>query len=258
MLLPRPIRWITICYPFLLSTLFISELCTGVIPAQAQAGRALEAKKVLILHSFEGNVPVTLETDQGLLTTLESGGIPRLNQFFESLDLRRNPGAEHRRLLVDQMRKRYSHRKLNMIITMYPEALKFVLKDCRDIFPHVPILALYLPERMELPKTDRRIIRHSAPVDIIGTFEIARKLVPKARRVYIISGSHEVDKSFEDQARRELKKWKGELEFYLSSMPFDDILTALSTAPPSTIILLLVYSHDIAGKGYTPRTWPSG
>ena len=64
-------------------------------------------------------------------------------------------------------------------------------------------------------KRTARIIGHSAPYDIIGTFEIARKLVPKAKHVYILSGSHEVDKSFEDQARRELKKWQGELEFLL-------------------------------------------
>ena len=248
MLLPRPTKWTTIYFPILIFILFTSELCTGVVPAWAQAERALETKKVLILHSFEGNVPIPLETDQGLLTTLESGGIPRLNQFFESLDLRRNPGPEYRRLLVEQMRKQYSHRKLDMIITMYPEALEFVLRDCRDIFPHVPILALYLPEEMELPKTDRRIIGHSAPFDIIGTFGIARKLVPQAKRVYIVSGSHEVDKSFEEQARRELIKWEGELEFFLSSIPFNDILTALSTTPPDTIVLLLMYTHQLHKK----------
>ena len=59
------------------------------------------------------------------------------------------------------MRMRYGHRKLDMIITMYPEALEFVLKDCRDILPDVPILALYLPQGFELPKTDRRIIGHT-------------------------------------------------------------------------------------------------
>ena len=37
---------------------------------------------------------------------------------------------------------RYGDRKLDMIITVYAEALEFVLKDCRDILPDVPILAL--------------------------------------------------------------------------------------------------------------------
>ena len=42
----------------------------GPAHAQTQAQRALEAKKILILHSFESTVPVVLETDKGLLTTL--------------------------------------------------------------------------------------------------------------------------------------------------------------------------------------------
>jgi ABC-type uncharacterized transport system substrate-binding protein len=129
-----------------------------------------------------------------------------MNQFSEALELRRNPGPEHRKLLVEQMRMRYGHRKLDMIITMYPEAVEFVLKDCVDVLPDIPILALYLPQGFELPKTERRIIGHSASPDIGGTLEIALKLVPGAKRVYIVSGAHEVDRRVEAQARRISKK----------------------------------------------------
>ena len=63
-----------------------------------------------------------------------------------------------------------------------------MLNECRYIFPDVPILALYLPEGFRLPKTNRHIIGHSAETDILGTFEIALKLVPGAKRVYVVSG----------------------------------------------------------------------
>ena len=220
--------------------------------AQGQPQTDLETKNILVLHAFEANAPVFVGTDRGLLKTLESGGISRLNQIFESLDLRRNPCPEHRRLLVEQMRMRYSHRKIDMIVTMYPEALEFVLKDCRDIFPDVPILALYLPEGFGFPKTDRRIIGHSVTFDILGTFEIALKLVPGAKRVYVVSGAHEVDKMIEDRARRDLKRWETRLEFhYLSRMSFEDMLATISNAPPDSIILALVLAQDITGKSYT-------
>jgi len=150
------------------------------------------------------------------------------------------------------MRLRYSQRKLDMIITMYPEALEFVLEDCRDIFPDVPILALYLPQGFELPKTNRRLIGHSALLDIVGTLDTALNLLPRARRVYVVSGTHEVDKMVENQARGDFKKWEGRLEFrYLSGMAFEEVLAALSTAFPDTIILLLVYTKDTSGRSYT-------
>jgi len=224
----------------------------GVAHAQGQPQTDLETKTILVLHAFEANVPVFVETDKGLSTTLESNGISGLNQFFESLNLRRNPSPEYRKLLVEQMRMQYGRRKLDVIVTMWPEALEFVLKDCRDIFPDVPILALYLPEGFGLPKTNRRIIEHSTKTDILGTFEIALKLVPGAKRVYVVSGIHEVDKMIENRARRELNRWETRLEFhYLSQMSFEDMLATISTAPPDSIILALVLAQDITGTSFT-------
>jgi PAS domain S-box-containing protein len=221
-------------------------------PAQAQPQVDLTGKNVLVLHSDEGNAPVFVGTDKGLLTTLQSGGISKLNQFSESLKLVRHPGLEHRKLLAEQMRMRYGHRKPDVIITMYPEALEFVLKDCRGVFPDVPILALYLPPTFRMSETDRRIIRHFVKPDIIGTLEIALKLVPGAKRVYVVSGVHEVDKMVEDQTRRDLKKREGQLEFlYLSHMPFEDILATLSSVPPRSIILALAISKDVTGAIHT-------
>jgi signal transduction histidine kinase len=220
--------------------------------AQAQPQATLAGKNILVLHSHEANAPVFLRTDSGLSTTLQSGGVSSLNQFFESLNLRRNPGSDYRKLLVEKMRMQYSYRKPDLIISMYPEALEFVLRDCRDIFPDVPILALYLPRSFESPKTDRRIIGHSATFDILGTFEIALNLVPGAKRVYVVSGIYEIDRGIEDQARRDLKKWETRLEFlYLSHMSFEDILATISSVPPRSIILLLVLGQDVKGTKYT-------
>jgi len=224
----------------------------GSCLAQSPPPADLSGKHVLILHAHEANAPIFLGTDKGVLNTLQAGGIPSLNQYFESLDLRRNPGPEHRKQLVEQMRMRYGHRKLDMIVTMYPEALDFVLEDCRDVLPEVPILALYLPEGAELPKADRTIIGHSPALDIPGTLEIALKLVPRAKRVYVVSGDHEVDRGIEDRARRDLKKWESRLEFlHMSHMPFEEILAAISGASLDSVILLLAFSQDATGKSYT-------
>ena len=248
----RLYRWMTACNSLYIVILLINGPFAGVTHAQVQFQTGLETKNVLVLHAFEANVPVFVGTDKGLSTTLESNGISGLNQFFESLDLRRNPSPEYRKLLIEKMRMQYGRSKLSVIVTMWPEALEFVLKDCRDIFPDVLILALYLPEGFRLPKTNRRIIGHSTKTDILGTFEIALKLVPGAKRVYVVSGIHEVDKKIEDRARRELNRWETRLEFhYLSQMSFEDMLATISTAPSDSIILALVLAQDISGKSFT-------
>ena len=114
----RPSRWMKLGYSLCFFILLGNSPCTGVSYAQTQSQTDLETKNILVLHSFEANVPVFVGTDKGLSTTLESGGISGLNQFFESLDLRRNPSPEYRKLLVEQMRMQYGRRKLDVIVTM--------------------------------------------------------------------------------------------------------------------------------------------
>ena len=223
------------------------------LPALAQTKPQVDltGKNVLILHTLESSTPLSLETNRGLLDTLRIGGIPGANLFFESMDLRRNPGPELRKLLVEQMRLKWSHRKADMVITVYPEALEFVLNDCRDVFPHVPIIALHLPQDFMMAETGRRIIGHFPTYDITGTIDNALKLVPGTKRVYVVSGAHKVDKWLEDQARLASKKWERVEFLYLSHMTIEDILATVSKAPPGSVILYLALTQDVAGKSHT-------
>jgi PAS domain S-box-containing protein len=242
-------------YSFCIFLLLAFRPGAGLAVAQTQAMVDLTGKNVLVIHPGEANVPIFLKTDKGLSTTLESGGISDLNQFFESLNLRLNPGLEYRKALVEKLRLQYSHRKVGVIITMYPEALEFVLRDCGDIFPGVPIMALYLQKSLALSDANRTIVEHTAALDITGTLEIALSLVPGVKRVYVVSGVHEVDRQIEEQARRDLKKWKTRLQFqFLSHMPFEDMLATVSNVPPDSILLLLVLVQDVKGARYTTPT----
>ena len=225
-------------------------------PAYAQPKHrvALAEKNVLILHAFQSSLPANVKTDQGITSSLRSGGVDVKNQFFEYLDLARNPGPEHRKVLAELMRSRYSQQRIDLIITQYPEALQFLLNEGRTVFPEAPILALYLFSRTELPKTGRLIIQHFTNLDMIGTLESARKLVPGAKRVYVVGGVSSMDRTLENQARLGFKKWEGQLDFrYLSDMSFEDMLSEVSSAPPGTIVLFIALLADVTGKTYIPR-----
>ena len=226
------------------------------LPALAQTKPQvdLSGKNVLVLHALEANMPLNVRTDRAIMAALEAGKIGMRNQFFEYLDLQRNPGPEHRKSLAEMMHLRYGKRKIDVIITLYPEALEFLLKDCREIFPDAPIVALYMAPGFELPKTGHRIIQHVFRTDMKGTLEIALKLVPKAKRVYVVGGVHALDKKNEAQARQDFKKWEGQLEFrYLSDTSLEEMLATVSSAPPETIIFYMAMTGDITGKTYNPR-----
>ena len=242
--------------PHIFFILLICGLLSGPVPthAQTEPQNALAGKNVLILHALESNVPIFELTDRGLRKALDSGGVSIRNQFFEYLDLARNPGPEYRELLADLMRLRYGHRKIDLVITLYPEALLFAVKEGRAIFAKAPIVALYLPLGFEQPESDRRIIRQFVTPDVKGTLEIAINLVPGAKRVYVVSGANEVDRSMENRARKVFKEWEGRLDFrYLSDLPLEDILATVSSAPPETMVFSMGFATDVTGKNYTTR-----
>jgi signal transduction histidine kinase len=241
----------------LLSPILAILLILGLgLPAFAQTKPQvdLRGKNVLVLHALEANMPLNVRTDRAIIAALEAGGIGMRNQFFEYLDLQRNPGPEHRKRLVEMMHLRYGKRNIDVIITLYPEALKFLLKDCREIFPDAPIVALFMAPGFELPKTGHHIIQHVFRCDMKGTLEIALKLVPKAKRVYVVGGVHSLDKKNEAHAREDFKKWEGQLTFrYLSDTSLEEMLATVSSAPPETIIFYMAMTGDITGKTYNPR-----
>ena len=215
----------------------IWELSLSQAPARTQPRTvALTGQEnILVLHTFQSNFPAYVKTDQGITSSLRSGGVDLEHQFFEYLDLTRNPSHAHRKVLAELMRSRYGRRKIDMIITQSTEALQFLLNEGRTVFPEVPILALYMHPRIELPKTGRLIIQHSSTIDMIGTVESALRLVPGAKRVYVVGGVSPVDRVFENQARKDFKRWEGQLDFrYLSDMSFEDMLSEVSSAPPGS------------------------
>ncbi len=222
--------------------------------AQAQPPSLPAEKNILILHALEANMPLNVRTDRAIQAALEADGIGLRNQFYEFLDLQRNPGVKHRQSLTETMRLRYGGRKIDAIITLYPEALQFALDEGRTLFPDAPIVALYMFPGYEPPKTGRRIIQHVLRHDMTGTLEGALALVPGAKRVYVVSGVHPLDKKNETQARQDLRKWEGQLDFrYLSDLSLEDLLAEVASAPPEAIILYLAMTGDITGKTYNPR-----
>jgi len=188
------------------------------------------------------------------MEVFESGGISIRNQFYENLDFGRNPDPEHRKKVTELLRQRYSNRQVDLIVTTYAGALKFALNEGRTIFPKAPIIALYLAPGMEIPESNRVIIRHSTAVDPSRTLESALKLLPKTKQVYVVSGVHINDKRLENLVRQEFKKWEGRLEFfYLSDLPMEKILATVSSLPANSIVLLPSLQTDVLGTVFTTR-----
>ena len=120
MLAVRENRWMTFCFSLFFIGLVAYGPMVGLARSQNQFQNPLQHKHVLILNAFESNIPAFQNTNRGLSAALQIGGIGVRNQFYEHLDLVRNPGPESRKLLVKLMDRRYRKRQVDFIITLYP------------------------------------------------------------------------------------------------------------------------------------------
>jgi PAS domain S-box-containing protein len=247
-------RWIALFGLLFTIILVIYGPMVNLVRSQNQIENALQHKSVLVLHAHESMAPIFEKTDSALSAALQCGGIVIRNQFYEFLDLRRNPGTEHRRHLAESLRLRYGQRKIDVIITMYPEALQFLLNEGRTIIPEAPILALYLPIGFELPATSHRVIPQFIIPDLSGTLDIALTMLPKSKHLYVVSGAHTIDRWLENRARQDFKQWEDRLDIrYLSNLTLEEILVMVSRAPPDSIVFATTFANDANGKIYTMK-----
>lgn len=232
--------------------LSVNDPHANLAHAEGRPPNPLENANILILNAYESNVPAFEKADRGLSAALQAGGIGTRNQFYEHLDIVRNPGPENRRLLVELLHRRYDRRKIDFIVTIYPEALQFLLSEGQEIFSDAPVLALLLPKGFVPQETNRRIIPHLVIPDLKETLGIAMKLVPRAKGVYVVGGTHPIDTWLENMARQDFKPWEERLEIrYLSHLPLEEILAAVSGAPQESIVLITSFGKDSAGSYYT-------
>jgi two-component system sensor histidine kinase/response regulator len=241
-----------LCRPLLVLLVLAVDPGAGLALSGAQGPDRMQNRNVLILNALESNVPAFLETNEGLSAALQAVGIDSLHQFYENLDIRRNADPGYRKFLSELLRRRYGSRRIDFVVTIYPEALKILIEEGPELFPDTPILALYLPEGFKLPLTDRRVIPHFVIPDLRRTLDLALKLVPTVKKVYVVSGVLGIDKWLEGLARRDFQPYQDRLEFhYLSDRPLAEILATVASAPSDSIVYITAIGKDVSGKAHT-------
>jgi len=214
-------------------------------------------KTVVVLYPEQADGRPSNElTDRSIRTIFAAGAPERIQTRNDYLELSRFPGAEGRRLLADFLRKKYAGEKIDLVMTALGPSLQFALEYRDQIFPGVPIVFMAV-DQQEVQKL-------SPPADVIGvpvkldlatTLEIALRLHPKTRRVYVITGSAAFDAYWEGVARRTFSPYEGRVAFvYLSGlgMSMDDLLKQVAVLPEDSIVLYLPVSRDATGKLFVP------
>ena len=132
---------------------------------------------------------------------------PKLIEFYtEEVDPLRFPGA----IFPEQialLKRKYQDKKIDLVIASGREPLDLAAAHRDEIWPGAAILFNGVYDgQLDDWKRPPRTTGITSRLDVAGTLELARKLLPKARKVYFVGGTSAFDRFYIDFARRDLAR----------------------------------------------------
>jgi PAS domain S-box-containing protein len=210
-------------------------------------------KNILVLYSYNNNIPSQQDFTAGLEKARKTVNLPSGNVVHEYLDISLKD-QEERSLLRNLLFKKYAGKHFDLIVTLYDPALDFLLNEGKDLSPDSICLSIFNMVRPGLERFGQKVIQFPLHFDLPGTLEFSLKLFPQTRKVLLVLGTSKTDMAFESRARLELLPWKNKLEFeYTSGISVDEVLRKVAHLLPHTIVISSRIESDITGKVFVPR-----
>jgi signal transduction histidine kinase len=228
--------------------LLVLALAPAAAPAQSPPA-------VLVLLSGAPDNTLELQFFEGLHAELRLArplpAVPH-SLHVNFLDLVRfAPREGYEADLAGWLASKYRDRRFDVIVTNGLPALRFALAH-RDLWPGAELLFAGV-QAAQLPPDATALRGATIAWDVDGTIDLARALLPRARRIVLIAGTSSVERALLAQARAALAARGSPLEVEeLSGVPWDDILRRIASLPPDTFILPLGLAMDPQGRPVDP------
>ena len=228
--------------------------CLSFCPYTLAAGRENTRLVVVLYPNSNDGRPGSLLVDQSIRSTFATGSLEHIEVHNEYLDISHFSDVAHQQLLADFLQRKYAGRKVDLVIVGLSSALDFALKYRATIFPGVPIVFCAVDQReVAARRLPPDVVGVPIRMDLAGTLDLALRLHPNTRRVFVVAGASRFDARWEAEARRTFQGFEDRLEFvYLTGLPMEDLLREVSHLPEGSLVYYLHVFQDGAGKVHLP------
>lgn len=230
----------------------ISLLVLFHLPARSiRAAEPRANRRVLILYEAGTDNPGSNLIDQGIRTAL--GASPyKLEVHREYMDTPLFPDpADQLRFREFYIRKYQNHRP-DVIITVGPSPLKFVIETRNRGFPGVPVIFCFPQWGYGVdPPLPSDFTGVEADLAAFETVQAALRLQPDTRHIVVVGGAAYFDAQAEALIKEQLRPYEKNFDLsYLTNLTMPDLLDRLKHLPSHTIVLLSAFSQDAAGTKF--------
>jgi signal transduction histidine kinase len=160
--------------------------------------------------------------------------------------------------MADYLNRKYAGTEMEAIITVYPAAIEFLMREGGQVLPGAPIVACEI-DRSTAENLDRSSWRRFTTGVIVGdnaasVLESALRLRPGTKRVALVAGTAPNDVYIETIFRNALKPYAGKLDLIdLTKLSMQETLAGVGSLPPDTIVLYSTIFRDGTGQSFVPR-----
>lgn len=233
---------------------FLALAAAVACSAPAAAADGPEAPKlVVVIYPSDYDVaPGIILVNRAIRSTFASGWPSHIDIRNEYVNTNRLHDAEFMAAQIALLRLKYTGQKIDLVIAGLSAGLDFAMRVRGELFPGVPIVFTAVDER--------EVKARRLPPDAIGvpirmnleqTIDLALRLHPETRQVYVVVGSSPFDREWEAEARRTLRSHEDRAEFtYLTGLSVDDLLGRVAALPDHSLVYYLHFHQDNAGKPY--------
>jgi PAS domain-containing protein len=236
--------------------IFAINLCGWVFdPVARGADYPAEPFRVALIRSSSMYLAAAMIQDQAMRESLSANTQRNVEFYVDDLDTMRFPSAEFESQFLRLLRLKYQGRKIDLLMAVGPDALRFAQRHRADIWPGVPIVFYSVAgDSLQGLQLQPEVTGIILPFDLPGTIELAMGLQANAKRIVVVSGTSNYDQNWLRRAREALRRYENRFDIsYWINQRLPELLEALRKLPPDAIVLYLSFSRDADGDSFVPR-----
>ncbi len=218
----------------------------------ATAGPETQKLVVVVYPSEYDGAPGIVLVNRAIRSTFASQWSGHIDIRNEYVDTARLHDTEFMQAQVALLKRKYAGRKVDLVMAGLSAGLDFAVKFREELFPDVPIVFVAVDEReVKTRRLPADVIGVPIRMDLERTLDLALRLHPATRRVYVIAGSSPFDAEWETEARKTFRVHEGRVAFvYLTGLTMDELLERVAGLPSQSIVYFLHLHQDATGKPF--------
>lgn len=226
-------------------------LLSGFMFPQSVKAQLGPTKRILIFNEVGPSYPAIDSINRGIQSALV-GAPYKIETYSEFLETVLFPDPKAQKSFRNFYMQKYGDHKPDVIVTVGPSPLRFMMETHKEAFPGVPIIfcmpAGLAPGHVPLDSDFTGVEIEMAADE---TLETALRLQPGTQHVVVVGGAGPFDQQMQKAVKEQLKGFSNRVDIsYMTDLTMRELLEQLRHLPEHTIVLFTTVGQDAAGVAY--------